>query len=288
MGSARCGEAELLKTVVACTPLFITGSWFMSRQKFSLSIVSHGHRAYIEPLLHQLAALRERPFDVILTLNIREELAIDLEALPFKVYLIVNPSPRGFAANHNAAFMLSNSDHFVVLNPDIRLMDDPFPALLAMLEQSASAICAPLIVSGSGQVEDSARNFPSPYHLLRRIVGRLLHLQRPREVVPQVGPMLVPDWAAGMFLAVPRAVYVALHGFSERYFLYFEDVDFCARARLAGFQTLVNTEIRVIHEAQRDSHRQLRFMLWHLGSALKFFVSSVYLKILMRRFFGKR
>ncbi|OBV37629.1 glycosyltransferase [Janthinobacterium psychrotolerans] len=260
----------------------------MSCQEFSLSIVSHGHQAYIVPLLHQLAALEVHNFEVILTLNIIEELAIDLEALPFKVYLIVNPSPQGFAANHNAAFMLSNGDHFVVLNPDIRLIDNPFPALLAMVEQSSSAICAPLIVTATGTIEDSARNFPSPYHLVRRIVGRLLNLPRPREKVPQVGSLLAPDWAAGMFLLVPRAIYTALHGFSERYFLYFEDVDFCARARLAGFEVLVNTEIRVIHEAQRDSHRQLRYMLWHLGSAMKFFASTVYIKILMRRIFGRR
>lgn len=260
----------------------------MSSQKFSLSIVSHGHQAYIVPLLRQLALLEAISFDVILTLNIAEALPIDLDSLPFKVYLIVNPSPQGFAANHNAAFMLSNCDHFVVLNPDIRLIDDPFPALLAMVEQAPDCICAPLIVSGAGDIEDSARNFPSPYLLVRKLAGRIFNLRLPHEVVPQQGAMLMPDWAAGMFLLVPRHIYTALHGFSEHYFLYFEDVDFCARARLAGFPVMVNTEIRVIHEAQRDSHRKLRFLTWHLTSAMKFFISSTYLKIQYRRFFGKR
>ena len=260
----------------------------MSRQKFSLSIVSHGHQAYIVPLLYQLAALDVHDFDVILTLNVAETLPVDLDALPFKVYLIVNPSPQGFAANHNAAFMLSNGDHFVVLNPDIRLIDNPFPALQAMVEQSANAICAPLIVSGSGEIEDSARNFPSPYLLVRKLAGRIFNLRLPHEIVPQRGTLLVPDWAAGMFLVIPRTIYSRLNGFNERYFLYFEDVDLCARARLAGFDILVDTEIRVIHEAQRDSHRKLQFLLWHLGSAMKFFVSGVYMKIQFRRLVGKR
>jgi N-acetylglucosaminyl-diphospho-decaprenol L-rhamnosyltransferase len=258
------------------------------RKKFSLSIVSHGHQAYIVPLLKQLALLEQYDFEVILTLNVDEVLPIDLDTLPFKMYLIVNPSPKGFAANHNAAFMLSNGDNFVVLNPDIRLLDDPFPALLEMIDRSAGCICAPLIVSSCGDVEDSARNFPSPYLLVRKLMGRLFNLRLPHEIVPEKGTMLVPDWAAGMFLVIPRSIYQELQGFSERYFLYFEDVDFCARARLAGFNILVNKEIRVIHEAQRDSHRKLRFLLWHLGSAIKFFISKTYLKIQFSRIFSKR
>lgn len=257
-------------------------------KKFSLSIVSHGHQAYIVPLLHQLASLGQGEFEVVLTLNVPEELPVELETLPFKVYLIVNPSPQGFAANHNAAFMLSNGDHFVVLNPDIRLIDDPFPALSAMLECSAGSICAPLIVGNNGDVEDSARNFPSPYLLVRKLICRLFNLRLPREIVPQNEKMLMPDWAAGMFLVIPRHIYASLRGFNERYFLYFEDVDFCARARLAGFDILVNKEIRVIHEAQRDSHRKLQFLIWHLTSAIKFFASEAYLKIQFDRVFSKR
>ena len=259
-------------------------------KKFSLSIVSHGHQLYIVPLLKQLASLEHHDFEVILTLNVPEVLPPELHAdrLPFKMYLIVNPSPKGFAVNHNAAFMLSNGDNFVVLNPDIRLLDDPFPALLEMVERSSGSICAPLIVSGNGEVEDSARNFPSSYLLIRKLIGRVFNLRLPREIVPQNDMMLMPDWAAGMFLVVPRHIYTLLHGFSERYFLYFEDVDFCARAHLAGFNVLVNKNIRVIHEAQRDSHRKLKFLLWHLRSAFKFFISLAYLKIQFGRVFSRR
>lgn len=260
----------------------------MSSKKFSISIVSHGHHVYIVPLLRQLAELTKCDFEVILTLNVVEKLPIDLDALPFKVCLIVNSIPKGFAANHNAAFRLSTGEYFVVLNPDIRLVEDPFPSLLAMMEQSVDSICAPLIIGNSGEVEDSARNFPSPLLLIRKLARRLFNLQLKREIVPKKGIFLMPDWAAGMFLVVPRSIYLALHGFNERYFLYFEDVDLCARAQLAGFRILVNTEIRVMHEAQRDSHRKFQFLIWHLESAMKFFVSGVYLKIQFDRISGKK
>ncbi|KAB8043346.1 glycosyltransferase [Janthinobacterium aquaticum] len=260
----------------------------MSSKRFSISIVSHGHHAYIVPLLYQLASLKHRDFEVILTLNVAEDMPIDLKSLPFKTYLIVNQNPKGFAANHNAAFRLSVGNYFVVLNPDIRLIEDPFPSLLAMVEQASDSICAPLIIGNNGEIEDSARNFPSPLLLLRKLARRLFKLPLPREVVPKKGDFLMPDWAAGMFLVVPRNIYAKLNGFSERYFLYFEDVDLCARARLAGFRILVNMDIHVIHEAQRDSHRKLQFLVWHLESAMKFFVSGVYLKIQFDRLAGKK
>lgn len=252
----------------------------------SLSIVSHGHSAYIVRLLDQLAELGRSDFDVILTLNLPEELPIKLGQLPFHVRVVCNPQPKGFGANHNAAFLLSTGDNFVVMNPDIKLVNDPFPALLSMLDSSPHSIIAPLIVCNDGHIEDSARHFPSPYRLLKRCVSRLFKLRLAPDVVPQTEQMLMPDWVAGMFLLIPRVTYRLLHGFDETYFLYFEDVDFCARGRLAGCQILVNKQITVIHEAQRDSHRKLRYLLWHVRSAGKFFISSAYLEIQKQRLFG--
>ena len=251
--------------------------------RFSISIVSHGHRVFIARLLLQLAALERADFDVVLTLNLPEAPPVALESLPFHVHLIQNAQPRGFAANHNTAFVLGQGDYFVILNPDIRLLDDPFPALLALLEGDAHCICAPRIINDAGQIEDSARNFPSPYQLSKRLACRILGLRIAADQVPQTAQLLMPDWVAGMFLMVPRAVYQALGGFNDGYFLYFEDVDFAARARLLGYRIKVHKATRVVHEAQRDSHRKLRYMRWHLQSAAKFFISSTYMRIQIKR-----
>jgi N-acetylglucosaminyl-diphospho-decaprenol L-rhamnosyltransferase len=254
-------------------------------KKLSLSIVSHGHRDYIASLLTQLAALPRSDFEVILTLNMPEPLPVELATLPYPVHLVVNDKPRGFSANHNAAFALSSGEVFVILNPDIKLLEDPFTSMLSLLKDNGTCICAPLIVSKEGVIENSARNFPSPYLLLRKLSGRIFKYSLAPEAVPEDDAVLMPDWAAGMFLAVRRDTYTMLNGFNENYFLYFEDVDFCARARLAGCRILVCKHTRVIHEAQRDSHRKLRFLLWHLESAFKFFISSVYMKIQFNRIF---
>jgi N-acetylglucosaminyl-diphospho-decaprenol L-rhamnosyltransferase len=106
--------------------------------------------------------------------------------------------------------------------------------------------------------------------------------------VPQQGDLLMPDWVAGMFLMVPRPTYALLDGFNDGFFLYFEDVDFGARARLAGCHILVNRAVAVIHRAQRDSHRRPRFMWWHVQSAFRFFRSATYFRIQWRSWSGRR
>jgi len=253
------------------------------RKKLTLSIVSHGHRAHVAILLQQLSKLGRSDFEVILTLNLPEPEPEALDTVPYPVRLIRNPAPKGFGANHNAAFQESNGDYFVILNPDIELPEDPFGPLLELAERDSMNICAPVILDADGQVEDSARNFPTPYGLFKRLLCRLLGRPIAPDSLRQDDDTLQPDWVAGMFVMVARETYQRLGGFNDAYFLYFEDVEFGARARLAGCHILVCKRARVIHQAQRDSHRRLSFMLWHVQSAAKFFVSPAFLRVLIRR-----
>jgi GT2 family glycosyltransferase len=251
------------------------------RKKLTISIVSHGHRAHVANLLQQLAKLDRSDFEVILTLNLPEPVSLD--TLPYPVRLIQNSVPKGFGANHNAAFLESSGDYYVILNPDIELLEDPFVPLLELAEKNCLNICAPVILDAAGKVEDSARNFPTPFGLFRRMMCRVLGRPIMPEAIRQDGETLQPDWVAGMFVMVERETYQRLGGFNDAYFLYFEDVEFGARARLAGCHINVCKRARVIHQAQRDSHRRLRFMWWHLKSAMKFFLSFAYLRILIQR-----
>lgn len=253
---------------------------------FSISIVSHGHRALIARLLADLARLRRADLEIILTLNLPEELPEGVATLPFDIHVIRNDAPKGFAANHNAAFAVSRGAYFVILNPDIELPDDPFDALGDLLHQYPDSICAPTVVNRAGEPEDSMRHFPTPFFLFKKLFAKLAGSRLPLDDIRSQDDVLMPDWVAGMFVVVPRRIYTELHGLSERYRMYYEDVDFCARARLAGYQVLASRHAKVIHDAQRDSHRKFGYLMLHLGSALKFFTSCAYVRIRWRRLRG--
>ncbi|MCX7217266.1 MAG: glycosyltransferase family 2 protein [Burkholderiales bacterium] len=245
----------------------------------SVSIVSHGQGGLVAALLGDLAIhCTGTPIEVLLTLNLPEDLPCDLSQFPFPVLRIDNLHPLGFGANHNQAFARSSGDFFSVLNPDIRLSHDPFPALRAALNDPLVGLSAPLVLNPSGLPEDSARPFPSPLMILLKALR--LGRGRPYAVGEQT---LHPDWVAGMCILLPAARFRQFGGFDTRYFLYYEDVDLCARLRLAGLQVALTPAARVTHAAQRASHRKLRYLVLHLRSISRFFCSPVYWRVRLAR-----
>lgn len=211
--------------------------------------------------------------EIILSLNVPEAFDFDAASFSFPFLRIDNPSPKGFGANHNAAFRQARGDYFCVLNPDIRLTENPFPALVALADQPGAGVMAPRIVNSSGQREDSTRSFPTPFELLRKAFGGK------SAIYGGGGSVLEPDWIAGMFMLFPRSVFEEMGGFDERYFLYYEDVDLCARLALKGYKRLVCTDVQAVHDARRTSRRNLRYALMHMKSIFRFFSSDVYFQL---------
>jgi GT2 family glycosyltransferase len=235
--------------------------------RVSISVVSHGQAGLIKNLLADIAEHVQTPIEVILTLNLPEVLPFDPARSGFPLRVLENPAPKGFAANQNAAFRMSRGGFFCVLNPDIRIDRDPFPDLLKCLQEPGAGLAAPLIKNPAGAVEDSARRFPTPLSILQKA------LLRRTEVDYPIGEESIhPDWVAGMFMVFPREVFAGLGGFDERYFLYYEDVDLCARLMLAGKRVVLCTSAFAVHDARRQSLRSLRYMRWHLASMMRYFL----------------
>lgn len=222
----------------------------------------------VSSLLANLAAQCGASVDVILTLNIPETLTIDDGIYPFRLKVIRNALPLGFGANHNAAFAQSSSAYFCVLNPDIRFDENPFPQLVDELCKPGVGVVAPMIVSPAGNIEDSARRFPTPWSIARKLSGLSARLDYRIERAT-----LSPDWVAGMFMLLRKDVFAELAGFDERYFLYYEDVDLCRRLRKRGYDIRLVPAASAVHDARRESRRSLRHLRWHLASMLRFMVS---------------
>jgi N-acetylglucosaminyl-diphospho-decaprenol L-rhamnosyltransferase len=230
----------------------------------TISIVSHGHGALLPGLLADLAACPEVG-QVIVTRNIPED---ELEPpRPDWLCVLDNPEPKGFGANHNRALHSSHSPFFLVLNPDVRLRGNPFPALLQAMENECVGLCAPSIVNLAGELEDSARFFPSALDLLLKVFGRY----DGRFEYITGGPALPVPWLAGMFMLFKREAYQCLNGFDEKFFLYYEDVDLCARVWNAGLQVVLCPSVTAVHDARRASRRDWRHMRWHLTSMARYF-----------------
>jgi GT2 family glycosyltransferase len=238
----------------------------------TLSIVSHGQAALVRNLLEDVRARVRTPVAVLMTVNVPEALPFSAADFRFPIEIHRNPAPRGFGANHNAAFARASGTHFCVLNPDIRLAADPFAPLLAALEDPAVGVVGPLVRGESGGVEPSFRRYPTPMFILRKAL-----LGAPAVPEYAIGDAPIsPDWIGGMFMLFRAETYREIGGFDERYFLYYEDVDICARLRHRGYDIRLIPAASVTHAARRDSHRRLRYLGWHIRSMLRFWGSDAY------------
>lgn len=229
-----------------------------------ISVVSHGHGALVQALLHDLARLSaETVGRVVLTQNLPEaEPEAPAGGWPFVFQIVKNTAPAGFGSNHNRALAGAEESAVCVLNPDVRLGGgDPFALLVQAAGQPGAGCAYPVQLDEQGRLQDSERELPTPWALWRR---RLLGRDESQV-----------DWVNAACLVLPQPVWLAVGGFDEAYFMYCEDVDLCLRIRLLG-RTLVRVPVHVVHAGQRASHRRWSHLRWHVRSLLRLWNSPVY------------
>ncbi len=184
-----------------------------------------------------------------------------------RILIVQNATPKGFGANHNAAFVNTTAPYFCVLNPDIEFRVNPFPGLLTSLNGCGASVLAPSVVNSAGGPEDGARYFPTLRQLAFKMLGRHdgRYALQPNQSTSPV------DWVAGMFMLFSAEDFKAIGGFDENFFLYYEDVDICTRLWKSGRSVMVDPDVQVVHDARRASHKSWRFMRWHAASMVRYF-----------------
>ncbi len=162
----------------------------------------------------------------------------------------------GFGAASNTGAAHARSDKLLFLNPDTAVAPGSFGALAQALEtpELADAILGCSIFDPDGAVQLSCRRFPSwktfvsgRFSLLTRLFpsnGWSAEYLMWEFDHRQLRPV---DWVSGAAMAMRKRTFDRLGGFDERYFLYFEDVDLCRRARREGIPVVYFPEARVEH-----------------------------------------
>ncbi|MDQ0022622.1 GT2 family glycosyltransferase [Variovorax paradoxus] len=238
-----------------------------SQPSITVSIVSHGQLALVLPLLEQLDRFsRASTAKVVLTINIPEPDLLDGRKWGFAIERIENASPKGFGANHNQAFERCDTLWFLVLNPDIRFDCDVLAPLVAQAAPDAGLL-TPRILEPDKSAPEQHRAIITPLEILTR--------RKPGYVRPAV-----PDWIPGLFMLFRSDAYRQIGGFDERFFMYGEDFDICARTQLAGWKLQVGEDLLARHEAQRASRSSKKHLYWHVTSLLKVWSSAVFWRYL--------
>jgi GT2 family glycosyltransferase len=181
----------------------------------------------------------------------------------------------------------------LVLNPDIEVERDAIDRLRqAMADHPEAGLAGAKLLNPDRTLQYSCRRFYTLGALLlrRTFLGRLFPRHRAlREHLMldwDHATLRDVDWLIGACLLVRRAAAQDVGPMDERFFLYFEDVDWCARMHARGWRVLYVPDAVMVHHHRRESARASLFhpsRRSHLASVLRFYEKWSLLLYLLKR-----
>lgn len=187
------------------------------------------------------------------------------------VRVIANAENVGFTRANNQALAVAQGRYLFLLNPDTELRPGALAALMSYMQANPHAgILGPKLYFGDGSLQSSRRRFPTlatafvestrlqQWFPRNRVLTRYYMLDTSDDSTQPV------DWINGSAMFVRRAVYDMVGGFDERFFMYSEELDWCYRAKQAGWQVVYVPSAQVTHYEGKSSeqvaaHRDIYF-----------------------------
>jgi GT2 family glycosyltransferase len=228
----------------------------MDRASVHAVIVNWNSGAQLRQCLRSFAAAAGDDVAARVTVidNASADGSCDALEAPVPLTVVRNSDNRGFGAACNQGAAGSDADFILFLNPDTRLMPGSLAGPVRYLqsgENKTVGIVGIQLLDADGKIARNTARAPTAWSMAANSIG----LDR---LMPGIfPPHFVTEWAhdetravdqvMGAFLLVRRTVFEALGGFDERFFVYFEDLDFSMRARARGWSSVYLADAQAFH-----------------------------------------
>ncbi len=237
-------------------------------------VVTHNSESHIGECLHALRGCAQ----VLVVDNASNDATLTAASEAGFAEILANTSNRGFAAAVNQGARAASGNYLLLLNPDA-VLSTGLESLIAACRRTGIAAGCLTNLDGTPQAGFTARSLPGPAALSFECLG--LNRLWPRNPInrryrcidmdlEKAGPVQQP---AGAFLMIRRDVFEQLSGFDERFWpVWYEDVDFCRRARDAEYIIEYTPDARARHSGGHSVQKiraELQGLYWY-GSLLKY------------------
>lgn len=197
-----------------------------------------------------------------------------------RIEYIFNNFNKGFGAGHNIAIrkVFAQSKYHLVLNPDIYFNPGVLEKLFDFMERNKeTGLIMPKICYLNGSIQYLCKLLPSPLDLfLRRINFPLLtklfkaKLDSYEFRFTDYNKTMEVPHLSGCFMFLRSEIFKKIGLFDERFFMYLEDVDFSRRIH-KHFKTIYFPELKVFHEYEKGSYKNITQLKYHVSSGIKYF-----------------
>jgi GT2 family glycosyltransferase len=211
----------------------------------TLQIVNYNSREYLRTCLDSIekSSFPKKDLQIIIINNEAESLVAGSvrHGANLAVEIVEAGKNLGFGKAHNLGFERAKGDYILFLNPDTRISENTIIELVEIFENNIEAgIAGPLLVDENGATGDEhCGSKKTPFSIIKaKITGGKF---------PNLNDVVEVDWLSGGAMMVRKDLFAELGGFDENYFMYYEDVDFCLRARNRNLKVIVNPRAKVLH-----------------------------------------
>ncbi|MAV58882.1 MAG: glycosyl transferase family 2 [Candidatus Marinimicrobia bacterium] len=197
-----------------------------------------------------------------------------------KIKLIFNRENLGFSKAVNIGLKYSKGDFLLLVNPDTVFIENIAKRLKDFIEQNPKVGivgCKVLNKDKTFQIS-SRRNFPYLYSLMFKLIGLSKWFPENKFIssynMTYINENIISKniSISGACMMFRKKMIKKIGLFDERFFLYFEDTDFCFRAIKAGYNVVYYPETQIIHHKGASSKKNISYAKNHFDqSFLKFF-----------------
>lgn len=177
----------------------------------------------------------------------------------------------GFGKANNLVIPIMDSKYHAIINPDIRLNSDVLTDICRYMDENSDVVMAtPRVLFPDGREQHLPKLRPKFIYLLARRTP--FFKKKAAEYTMEDRVITEPleiDQCSGCFAVIKSKVFKELGGFDERFFMYMEDADLTLRAKKYG-KVMFLPQFSVIHEWERSSSKNLKYLLIHISSMFKF------------------
>ena len=245
----------------------------------TLVVVHYRSRDALQRLVESVRDFAPPSVREIVAVNNSGEPIEDLLQGAGRPFRVLSPGRNlGYARGVNEGVRVAAEEDLLILNPDVKIQ----PGAVEALERAAAAypragILAPKLLNQDGTLQLSARRFYNWKTLLMRRAPWAALREKSRTVRDHLmadwdhGDTRPVDWVLGAALWVRRRAVRDVGLMDERYFLYFEDVDWCQRMWRHGYEVIYCADARMVHDyARASAGMEPRSVRAHAAGLLRF------------------
>ena len=234
-------------------------------KKLSIIIISYNSEKYIGTCLESLKNCGVVNYEIIVVDNNSEDKTAQIvqnyKMTIDHIIFVQNKNNFGFAKACNQGVKMAKGKYILFLNPDTIVQPGALKILVNNIEKNPDiGVIGPMLLNPDRSLQYSIGKYPTIVNIIADripIINKIFYTEQIRHKA-FYSYTREPDWICGAALMVRKSIFSAIGGFSQKYFMYGEDIDLCFNVKRSGYQIMYIPNAQIVHfNDGRNQEKQL-------------------------------